>query len=130
MEDGASRNEAQQEPPPAPPGSTATIVPQAPVQRHEVDPTVPYAIVPGPARDTFLFYHMDASSRDVNGLWDYCRFCVSNLVWVNDHFVVTPNPMYLVASSELEERQAKIKRVLLNWYRTKRMVTGLDLRFD
>ena len=130
MEDGASRNEAQAEPPHAAPVPTATIVPLAPVQRHEVDPTVPYAIVPGPARDTFLFYHVDASARDVNGLWDYCRFCVSNLVWVNDHFVVTPNPMYLVAASELEERQAKIKRVLLNWYRTKRMVTGLDLRFD
>jgi hypothetical protein len=130
MEDGASRNEAQAEPPPAAPVPTATVVPAVPVQRHEVDPTVPYAIVPGPARDTFLFYHVDASSRDVNGLWDYCRFCVSNLVWVNDHFVVTPNPMYLNPASELEERHGKIKRVLLNWYRAKRIVIGLDLRFD
>ena len=101
-----------------------------PVTRHEVEPTVQYAIVPGPARDTFLFYHMDASSKDVNGLWDYCRFCISNLVWVNDHFVVTPNPCYLNPGSDLEERHAKIKRVLLNWYRAKRMVSGLSLRFD
>lgn len=95
--------------------------------RHEVQPTVQYAIVPGPARDTFLFYHMEASSKDVNGLWDYCRFCVSNLVWVNDHFVVTPNPCYLNQSSDMEERFAKIKHVLLNWYRAKQIVTSLDI---
>ncbi|HEX2185723.1 MAG TPA: hypothetical protein VHN78_09485 [Chloroflexota bacterium] len=110
--------------------STSVAVPAAPVQRHEVEPTVPYAIVPGPARDTFLFYHIDATAKDVNGLWDYCRFCISNLVWVNDHFVVTPNPLYLVASSDLEERHAKIKRVLLNWYRAKRLVGDLKLSFD
>jgi hypothetical protein len=98
--------------------------------RHEVQPTVQYAIVPGPARDTFLFYHMEASSKDVNGLWDYCRFCISNLVWVNDHFVVTPNPCYLNQSSDMEERFAKIKHVLLNWYRAKRMVTSLDIAFN
>ena len=103
----------------------APAQPMVPVTRHEVEPTVQYAIVPGPARDTFLFYHMEASSKDVNGLWDYCRFCVSNLVWVNDHFVVTPNPCYLNQSSELEERFAKIKRVLLNWYGAKRLVSGL-----
>ena len=130
MEDGAPRNEAQAEPPPASPVPTATVAPVARAQRHEVDPTVPYAIVPGPARDTFLFYHVDATSRDVNGLWDYCRFCISNLVWVNDHFVVTPNPCYLNPGSDLEERHAKIKRVLLNWYRAKRLVSGLNLRFD
>ncbi|HEX2032864.1 MAG TPA: hypothetical protein VHS99_01645 [Chloroflexota bacterium] len=113
-----------------PVASTTVAVPPAPVQRHEVEPTVPYAIVPGPARDTFLFYHIDATAKDVNGLWDYCRFCVSNLVWVNDHFVVTPNPLYLVASSDLEERHAKIKRVLLNWYRAKRLVGDLKLSFD
>lgn len=100
---------------------------EAPSHRHEIEPTVQYAIVPGPARDTFLFYHMEASSKDVNGLWDYCRFCVSNLVWVNDHFVVTPNPCYLNQSSDIEERFAKIKRVLLNWYSAKRMVVTLDL---
>lgn len=93
--------------------------------RNEIEPTFPYALVPGPARDTFLFYHREASSKDVNGLWDYCRFCISNLVWVNDHFVVTPNPMYLVSSSEPEERFAKIKKVLLNWYRTKKMVEAI-----
>ena len=130
MEEGTARNEAQAQPPLPPVVATATAAPPpAPVQRHEVDPTVPYAIVAGPARDTFLFYHVDASSRDVNGLWDYCRFCISNLVWVNDHFVITPNPCYLNPSTDLEERNAKIKRVLLNWYRAKRMVTGLNLRF-
>lgn len=96
-------------------------------RRHEVEPTVQFAIVPGPARDTFLFYHMDASSKDVNGLWDYCRFCVSNLVWVNDHFVVTPNPCYLNQSSDIEERFAKIKKVFLNWYTAKRMVGALEV---
>jgi hypothetical protein len=129
MEEGAARNEAQAEPPPAA-AQTVTALPLAPVPRHEVDPTVPYAMVPGPARDTFLFYHVEASARDVNGLWDSCRFCVSNLVWVNDHFVVTPNPCYLNPGSDLEERHAKIKRVLLNWYRAKRLVSGLNLRFD
>jgi hypothetical protein len=131
MDEGAARNEAQaQSPPPPAAQKTATAVPLAPVPRHEVDPTVPYALVPGPARDTFLFYHVDASARDVNGLWDSCRFCVSNLVWVNDHFVVTPNPCYLNPGSDLEERHAKIKRVLLNWYQAKRLVSGLNLRFD
>lgn len=129
MDEGtvSNGNEGQQLTPVA---STTVVVPPAPVQRHEVEPTVPYAIVPGPARDTFLFYHIDATAKDVNGLWDYCRFCVSNLVWVNDHFVVTPNPLYLVASSDLEERHAKIKRVLLNWYRAKRLVGDLKLSFD
>jgi hypothetical protein len=129
MEEGAARNEAQAESPPAA-AQTVTALPLAPVPRHEVDPTVSYAMVPGPARDTFLFYHVEASARDVNGLWDSCRFCVSNLVWVNDHFVVTPNPCYLNPGSDLEERHAKIKRVLLNWYRAKRLVSGLNLRFD
>ena len=104
--------------------------PVAPVTRHEVEPTVQYAIVPGPARDTFLFYHMEASSKDVNGLWDYCRYCVSNLVWVNDHFVVTPNPCYLNPSSDMEERFAKIKKVLLNWYGAKKMVGTLEVTFN
>jgi hypothetical protein len=112
----------------AAPVAAPPAVPDA--RRHEVDPTVSYAIVPGPARDTFLFYHVDASARDVNGLWDYCRFCVSNLVWVNDHFVVTPNPLYLVSSSDLEERNAKIKRVLLNWYSAKRMVASLEVQWN
>ena len=132
MEEGTARNESQAQPPlpPVPVVATATAAPPlAPVQRHEIDPTVPYAIVPGPGRDTFLFYHVDASSRDVNGLWDSCRFCISNLVWVNDHFVITPNPCYLNPSTDLEERNAKIKRVLLNWYQAKRMVAGLNLRF-
>jgi hypothetical protein len=97
-----------------------------PVSRHEVEPTVPYAIVTGPGRDMFLFYHLEASSKDINGLWAYCRFCVSNLVWVNDHFIVTPNPCYLIPSSSLEERFAKIMRVLLNWYSAKRLVASIE----
>jgi hypothetical protein len=124
MEEGRVGNDKQESP-------AVTQVPAAAphadqLQRHEIEPTVQYAIVPGPARDTFLFYHMEASSKDVNGLWDYCRFCVSNLVWVNDHFVVTPNPCYLNQSSDMEERFSKIKRVLLNWYSAKKMVTGLN----
>lgn len=117
---------------PAPAAEVLTVLAQAaiPVTRHEVEPTVQYAIVPGPARDTFLFYHMEASSKDVNGLWDYCRYCVSNLVWVNDHFVVTPNPCYLNASSDLDERFAKIKKVFLNWYGAKKMVGTLEVSFN
>jgi hypothetical protein len=130
MEESAARNEAQAQSPLPPAAQSSTALPLASVPRHEVDPTVSYALVPGPARDTFLFYHVEASARDVNGLWDSCRFCVSNLVWVNDHFVVTPNPCYLNPGSDLEERHAKIKRVLLNWYRAKRLVSGLNLRFD
>jgi len=97
-----------------------------PVSRHEVEPTVPYAIVPGPGRDMFLFYHVAASSRDINALWDSCRFCISNVVWLNDHFIVTPNPLYLNQSSAMEERFAKIMRVLLNWYGAKRLVLSLE----
>jgi hypothetical protein len=125
MDEGMVGNENQNVPAATQTPAAAPRV-TAPSQRHEVEPTVQYAIVPGPARDTFLFYHMDASSKDVNGLWDYCRFCVSNLVWVNDHFVVTPNPCYLNQASDIEERFAKVKRVLLNWYSAKRMVTSLD----
>ena len=125
MDEGMVGNEKQEVPAGAHASAAARTVVPAP--RHEVEPTVQYAIVPGPARDTFLFYHMEASSKDVNGLWDYCRFCISNLVWVNDHFVVTPNPCYLNQSSDIEERFAKIKRVLLNWYSAKRLVATLDL---
>src|SRR5687768_7221614 len=113
-----------------PPRPAAPVQPVVPVTRHEVEPTVQYAIVPGPARDTFLFYHMEASSKDVNGLWDYCRYCVSNLVWVNDHFVVTPNPCYLNPSRGTEEQFAKIKKVLLNWYGAKRLVGSLEVSFN
>ena len=129
MDDGTVGNEKQQLPAAA---HTSAVAPHAaqPVQRHEVEPTVQFAIVPGPARDTCLFSHMDASSKDVNGLWDYCRFCVSNLVWVNDHFVVTPNPCYLNPSTDIDERFAKIKRVLLNWYAAKRLVNSLDIDFN
>jgi hypothetical protein len=128
MDDGTVSNEQQESP-------VTDIEPVAalqeiPVRRHEVEPTVQHAMVPGPSRDTFLFYHMDASSKDVNGLWDYCRFCVSNLVWVNDHYVITPNPCYLNPASEIEERFAKIKKVLLNWYGAKRIVTTLDVALN
>ena len=125
MDEGMVGNQKQDVPAPAQMPASAEHE-EAPSHRHEVEPTVQFAIVPGPARDTFLFYHMEASSKDVNGLWDYCRFCISNLVWVNDHFVVTPNPCYLNQSSDLEERFAKIKRVLLNWYAAKRMVGTLQ----
>lgn len=95
--------------------------------RHEVEPTVPYAVVPGPARDTIRFYHVLAVSTDIQGLWASCRFCLSNLVWVGDHFVVTPNPLYLNPSSELVLRYAKIIHVLVRWYDAKRLVAFLDL---
>jgi hypothetical protein len=125
MDEGKVSSERQEGP--ATEVVSAPVEQVMPISRHEVEPTVQYAIVPGPARDTFLFYHMDASSKDVNGLWDYCRFCISNLVWVNDHFVVTPNPCYLNPSSDLDERFGKIKKVLLNWYGAKRMVHALEM---
>ena len=128
MDEGKVSNEPQQ----VAAGEVVAVPAQqvAPITRHEVEPTVQYAMVPGPTRDTFLFYHMEASSKDVNGLWDYCRFCVSNLVWVNDHFVVTPNPCYLNPSADMEERFAKIKKVLLNWYGAKKMVGVLEVSFN
>jgi hypothetical protein len=49
---------------------------------------------------------------------------------VNDHFVVTPNPCYLNPSSDMEERFAKIKKVLLNWYGAKKMVGTLEVSFN
>ncbi len=100
--------------------------PALPTPRHEVEPTVPYAIVAGPGRDMFRFYHVEASPKDINGLWASSEFCVSNLVWVHDHFIVTPNPRYLNPSSALVERFAKILRVLLNWYSAKRLVASLN----
>lgn len=87
--------------------------------------TRPYAVVPGQARDTFLFYHERAVSRDTDPLWNYARFCVSNLVWVNDHFIVTPNPTYLQNDSTLEGRHERVIRVLLSFYSVKRLVTEL-----
>src|SRR4051794_18018994 len=97
----------------------------AETSRHEVEPTIRLPMVPGPSRDTVLFYHVEASSADLNSLCASCRFCLSNLVWVNDHFVVTPNPCYLNPSSALEERFANILRVLLNWYSAERLVASL-----
>jgi hypothetical protein len=124
MDEGSvSKNKSEVSSPTPAPLVTPAVMPST---RHEVEPTVQFALVPGPARDTFLFYHMDASAKDVNGLWEYCRFCVSNLVWVNDHFVVTPNPCYLNQSPDLDERFAKIKHVLLNWYSVKKMISGRD----
>ncbi|CAA9271953.1 MAG: hypothetical protein AVDCRST_MAG77-3219 [uncultured Chloroflexi bacterium] len=107
------------------PGAT-----RAPLGRHEVEPTVPFAVVSAADRETFLFYHLDAAGADINGLWEYARFCLSNLVWVNDHFVVTPNPCYLNPAPDLEGRVAKVKRVLLNWYGAKRLVGTLGLGAD
>jgi hypothetical protein len=59
--------------------------------------------------------------RDLVGLRASCRCCLSNFLWVHDHFLITPNP-----SSALVERFAKILRVLLNWYSAKRLVASLD----
>ena len=98
-----------------------------PLPRHEVEPTTQYALTPGPGKDSFLFYHVKAAKADLNPLWAHCRYCVSNLVWVNDHFVVTPNPCYLVQSDDFEERFSKIKKVLLYWYEAKSWVENLDL---
>jgi len=98
----------------------------APLPRHEIEPTTLYAFTPGPGKDSFLFYHVKAAKADLNPLWAHCRYCVSNLVWVNDHFVVTPNPCYVVSSEDFEERFAKIRKVLLFWYEAKGWLEGLD----
>ena len=101
----------------------------APMSRHEVEPTVPYAVVAGPsgpARSRFLFYHEAAAVGDLEGLWAYCRFCVSWLGWVHDHFEVTPNPRYLTAAPDDVQRLERVVAVLLNYYRAKALVTSLD----
>ena len=46
------------------------------------------------------------------------------------HFVVTPNPCYLNPATDMEERFAKIKKVLLNWYGAKKMVGVLEVSFN
>jgi hypothetical protein len=97
------------------------------LSRHEIEPTTPYSFTPGPGKDSFLFYHVRGAKVDLNPLWAHCRYCVSNLVWVNDHFVVTPNPCYVVPSDDFEERFAKIRKVLLYWYEAKTWVQELDL---
>lgn len=97
-----------------------------PLPRHEIEPTTQFAFAPGPGKDTFLFYHVKAAKPDLNPLWAHCRYCVSNLVWVNDHFVVTPNPCYVVPSDDFEERFSKIKKVLLYWYEAKGWMDGID----
>lgn len=96
-------------------------------ERYEVEPTVAYAIVPNPSQDAFLFYHLDAEGEDLQGLWDYCHFCVSHLAWAHDHFEVSPNPCYLNESVYADERFSKVKQVLVGYYRAKRMVAALDL---
>ena len=97
-----------------------------PLPRHEIEPTTPFAFTPGPGKDSFLFYHVRAAKPDLNPLWAHCRYCVSNLVWVNDHFVVTPNPIYIVQSDDFEERFSKIRKVLLFWYEAKGWSEGID----
>ena len=97
------------------------------LSRHEIEPTTPYSFTPGPGKDSFLFYHVRSAKIDLNPLWAHCRYCVSNLVWVNDHFVVTPIPCYVVPSDDFEERFAKIRKVLLYWYEAKTWVEELDL---
>jgi hypothetical protein len=99
----------------------------SPLPRHEVEPTTRFALTPGPGKDSFLFYHVKAAKVDLTPLWAHCRYCVSNLVWVNDHFVVTPNPCYVVQSDDFEERFGKIKKVLLFWYEAKGWLEGIDL---
>lgn len=98
-----------------------------PLPRHEIEPTSPFAFTPGPGKDSFLFYHMRAAKVDLNPLWAHCRYCVSNLVWVNDHFVVTPNPIYIVQSDDFEERFSKIRKVLLFWYEAKGWLGDIDI---
>ena len=95
--------------------------------RTEIEPTTQFAFTPGPGKDSFLFYHVRSAKADLNPLWAHCRYCVSNLVWVNDHFVVTPNPCYIVPSDDFEERFSKIRRVLLFWYEAKGWVADLDI---
>lgn len=79
-------------------------------------PVTRYALIPGPAKDTAYFYHIDARGSDVNELWEAVRHCVSNLVWVNDHFVVNPNPMYLTGSPIMEENWKRILDVLVAYF--------------
>lgn len=106
--------------------STVHSEEMAQLPRHEIEPTTPFAFTPGPGKDSFLFYHVRATKPDLNPLWTHCRYCVSNLVWVNDHFVVTPNPMYIVQSDDFEERFSKIRKVLLYWYEAKGWTEGID----
>lgn len=81
-------------------------------------PTRPFAAVPGPARDTFRFYAVEATGHmaEVNALWEACRHCASNLVWVNDHYIVTPNPLYLQESQDFDDRYRRVVDVLLCWF--------------
>lgn len=95
--------------------------------RHEIEPITQFSLTPGPGRDSFLFYHVKAAKVDLNPLWAHCKYCVSNLTWVNDHFVITPNPCFMVQSEEFEERFSKIKKVLLYWYEAKGWMAGIDL---
>jgi hypothetical protein len=90
-----------------------------------VKPEHVYALVQGPAKDVVLFYHQDATVRDLNAVWEHVRFCCSNLVWVNDHFIVTPNPLYLRPVADLTERFAPVVTALLQWYSAKRSVAGV-----
>ncbi len=101
--------------------------PMTALPRHEIEATTPFAFTPGPGKDSFLFYHVKAVKADLNPLWTHCRYCVSNLVWVNDHFVITPNPCYIVQSDDFEERFSKIRKVLLFWYEAKGWLEDVDV---
>ena len=97
--------------------------------RHEVEATVPYAVVEGPEGPPpgrFLFYHEAAVGGDLEGLWAYCRFCVSRLAWVHDHFEVTPNPRYLLPAPAGAPRLERVVTVLRNYFRAKALVQRLD----
>ena len=84
-----------------------------------------YALEQGPARDQALFYHVDATVADLHPMWDHIRFCCSNLVWINDHFLVTPNPLYLCQADTLDGRLANVVTAVLQWYAAKRLVADL-----
>ena len=97
--------------------------------RHEVEPAVSYAVVEGAGgapQVRFLFYHEAAAVGDLEGLWAYCRFCVSGLAWARDHFEVTPNPRYLVPAPDGVQRLERVVAVLLNYYRAKALVQRID----
>lgn len=80
------------------------------------EPTKRWALVPGPSRDSALFYHVDARGADVNEMWSAVSHCVSNLVWVCDHYVVTPSPLYLTGSPIMEENWKRVLEVLVAYY--------------
>lgn len=74
----------------------------------------------------YNFYHEAASAADTNPLWKYAGKFLTTLLWAHDHFVLKPNPRYLVPSTNHYEQTERVRRVILNYYNAKKLIGSME----